>query len=578
MHRLLRALTCGTVLSVAIGVGVPAQASTAAAPPAPTTSDYPLSAVSASGILTPGATDGSTSTAQAREQAAGPQPTAALPGALLSPAALAGIGERFTQAVTSHARGLALALGAPGAGTRAVPSAGGTGGSQAEASAPDLHRKPAGTRTGDGVTIAALSDVVDLPADSPSVIGVLFDDSDVRVEFEVRTKTADGWSDWTHLHATPEGGGAEGGESSGGGSTGTDPYYVTGAQQAQLRILGDGGVPKNARAFLVDPHRLDSDAKAVADNAPTLISPGAEQQGAGESQGSAEPGAGEQRAYQVAPMAARASAVAAKPKAGAKPKPAAKSKAGPVQRPKFASRKNWGASGPKDKPRTADKVKAAVIHHTDGNKDYSPEDVPAILRGIQTFHKEGRGWSDIGYNMLADKYGRLWEGRAGGIDKPVIGAHASEVNNGTFGISVIGDYAKTAPPKKTRDAVAGAVAWKLSLGKVPAQGTTSVEGKKIKTIVGHRDVGDTDCPGDAFYATFDEIRRTAADIQQGKKTTAGAQAGGSAAKKGGAKGPAQGGAKPGAKDGGKDGGKAKAPKMNPGVVPDMNAGVQSAGV
>ncbi|MBE8146124.1 N-acetylmuramoyl-L-alanine amidase [Brevibacterium casei] len=111
---------------------------------------------------------------------------------------------------------------------------------------------------------------------------------------------------------------------------------------------------------------------------------------------------------------------------------------------------------------------------------------------------EGRGWSDIGYNVVADKYGRLWQARDGKLEKAVIGAHVAGHNSGTFGISVLGTYNGSAPPKKTRDAVAAAIAWKFSLNGLTASKST---------LVGHRDLGSTDCPGDAFYAKLGEIRK-----------------------------------------------------------------------
>src|SRR5699024_9834099 len=95
----------------------------------------------------------------------------------------------------------------------------------------------------------------------------------------------------------------------------------------------------------------------------------------------------------------------------------------------------------------AGETTAAIVHHSAGANDYDAEDVPAILRGIHTFHVEGRGWDDVGYNMFADKYGRLWEGRAGSLSKAVVGAHAVGYNTGTFGISVLGRTRRRRRPR-----------------------------------------------------------------------------------------------------------------------------------
>jgi uncharacterized protein with LGFP repeats len=190
-----------------------------------------------------------------------------------------------------------------------------------------------------------------------------------------------------------------------------------------------------------------------------------------------------------------------------------------VEKPTVRSRKDWGAStklGSTDHA-VAKEATVAVVHHSAGANDYDAEDVPAILRGIHTFHVEGRGWDDVGYNMFADKYGRLWEGRAGGLDKAIVGAHAAGYNTGTFGISVLGSYEKKAPPQKTLDAVAGAIAWKLSLSGTSADAKSTVAGERMRTVIGHRDVGQTSCPGAAFYKALGDVRETAVEIQQGER-------------------------------------------------------------
>ena len=120
--------------------------------------------------------------------------------------------------------------------------------------------------------------------------------------------------------------------------------------------------------------------------------------------------------------------------------------------------------------------------------------------------------------MFADKYGRLWEGRAGGLSKAVVGAHAGGYNTGTFGISVLGTFESKAPPQKTLDAVSGAIAWKLSLSGTSADAKTTVAGERMRTVIGHRDVGTTSCPGDAFYSALGDVRSTAVAMQEGERS------------------------------------------------------------
>ncbi len=84
--------------------------------------------------------------------------------------------------------------------------------------------------------------------------------------------------------------------------------------------------------------------------------------------------------------------------------------------------------------------KVAILHHTATTNNYAPQDVPAIIRSIYAFHVEAEDWCDVGYNFLVDRFGRIWEGRYGGIDKPVLGAHAGGFNTNTFGVGMIGTF------------------------------------------------------------------------------------------------------------------------------------------
>ena len=70
----------------------------------------------------------------------------------------------------------------------------------------------------------------------------------------------------------------------------------------------------------------------------------------------------------------------------------------------------------------------AVVHHTAGSNSYTAAQSAAIVRAIELYHVKGNGWNDIGYNFLVDKYGQVFEGRIGGIERNVVGAHAEGFN------------------------------------------------------------------------------------------------------------------------------------------------------
>ena len=201
--------------------------------------------------------------------------------------------------------------------------------------------------------------------------------------------------------------------------------------------------------------------------------------------------------------------------------------AGPGQ-PQIIARSAWagGQAPPRHVPEYGT-VKLAFVHHSDGTNGYAQSQVPAILRGIFDYHVYVRGFWDIAYNFAIDAYGGIWEARAGGIDLPVVGAHAGGYNQESTGIVVLGTFSDIVPSPAAIGALEHALAWKLSLHGVPALGRVTVEVApydafytpfapgahvSLPRIAGHRDGDTTDCPGNAFYARLPSIRPPVAGL------------------------------------------------------------------
>jgi hypothetical protein len=193
--------------------------------------------------------------------------------------------------------------------------------------------------------------------------------------------------------------------------------------------------------------------------------------------------------------------------------------------PPIVPRLAWGADesirrGP---PSYADSVRFAIVHHTAGRNDYTRSEAAAIVRGIELFHVQGNGWNDIGYNFLVDRFGTVYEGRFGGIDRNVVGAHALGFNTGSVGIALLGTYGSTRPSAAALDAIERLIAWRLDLAHVdPTSFLTYISGGSeryasgipvlLNAVSGHRDTGFTECPGDALYARLGEIAGAALQL------------------------------------------------------------------
>ncbi|WP_176731674.1 peptidoglycan recognition protein family protein [Micromonospora rhizosphaerae] len=379
---------------------------------------------------------------------------------------------------------------------------------------------------------------------------------DFKGTISVRTRAVGGgWSDWRPLeidgHFGPETGSAA---TAGKARGGTDPLWVGFSDGVEVRAVTASGrvsdrIPAGLRLELVDPgqpKRRKVAAAGVGQARPERFQPVAEVRAleptptdpaptdttttapAPTETSTTAPAPTETTApppaetTAPAPTTTSAPAPTATTSTSAAPAPAPTS---PVPTPKVVTRAEWKAdeSIVTEPPSYGTTVKAFWVHHTAGTNTYSCADSAAIVRGIEVYHVKSNGWNDIGYNFLVDKCGVVFEGRKGGIDKPVIGAHTYGFNTDTSAIAVLGTYISTGIPAATQDAIAQVAAYKLGqygndpLGKVTL--TSGVDGKyalgqqvTFNRIGGHRDAVATECPGDALYGQLGVIRSKAASV------------------------------------------------------------------
>lgn len=168
-------------------------------------------------------------------------------------------------------------------------------------------------------------------------------------------------------------------------------------------------------------------------------------------------------------------------------------------------------------------VANAVVHHTVNANDYSAASVPQILRSIQAFHQDAEEFDDIGYNFVVDRFGTIWEGRAGGADRPVVGGHVKGFNTGSVGVAALGTFDGAAPSNETLEGIAQVIAWKFAMRNIDPFGQITLisnggdiyaegESVTVNIIDGHRSIGATACPGARLFALLPDIRQRVAAL------------------------------------------------------------------
>lgn len=299
--------------------------------------------------------------------------------------------------------------------------------------------------------------------DQFSLVGVTWspDARKATPTIEVRTRSAGTWSRWSVLDTDADGAPSGAGEAS--SSTyraGTEPTWVGNATGVEVSVFAARGqAPTGLSVDTVDPGTSSSDSSVLT-------------------------GKG-----RVAPS-----------KNGHFP-----------GMPTVITRKEWGADESLGDecwdPKYGTTFKALVVHHTAGSNDYTQDESAAVVRGVYAYHTESRGWCDIGYNFLIDRYGDIFEGRAGGMRKSVRGAHAGDYNVDTTGISLMGNFDLAHPPAAMKAALVNLAAWRLGTAYHGAYGRPYLFDGRFNRISGHRDVMSTSCPGQHIYDWLPTLRQ-----------------------------------------------------------------------
>ena len=333
------------------------------------------------------------------------------------------------------------------------------------------------------------------------------DVADDSITLQVRTQQDGAWSDWSDLTYHDEHGPDPDSVEGQKARPGTDGTVVGDVDQVQVRVeVADGELPADLKLAVVDP----GESVATEEEAPAIDTAELE----------APPSAADQTYAELpveeTPVEEQPVEDTGTDDAAPADDTVALQATTVTPKPMIYSRAQWGAD---EKMRDSSslsyfEVHGGFVHHTVNANDYKRKDVPAIIRSIYAYHVRSRGWSDIGYNYLVDRFGRIWEGRYGGVDRPVVGAHTLNYNSYSFAMSAIGNYETAQPSQATLEAYGALMAWKLSLHGVSAGSTLQRIGtKNFQAINGHRDAASTACPGKYLYAKIPEIRRLAAAAQ-----------------------------------------------------------------
>ncbi|MGW1028111.1 FG-GAP-like repeat-containing protein [Streptomyces sp. NPDC002577] len=428
--------------------------------------------------------------------------------------------------------------------TYAVASPSGSADTDAKSRKPSVHTLKLADKGSGSKGLAKQS------TDRFSAVMLTWSDPDAKLkgtpEVRYRDTESGGWSTWQKLPDDPFSADGKEAEQAGAAARGaTASLWTDDANGIEVRLIkADGSVatgqPSGLDVKLLDPG-TDPKGTATADAQPAAYAAEETTAAATESAGTESATATESATptesapatseEPIAPSESASESASESTSASPTPEPSSTvpaARPSTVVKPPIITQAEWGASTDYDgTPSYGTEIKAAVVHHTgtDSDNTISCADSRARLRTIQQEHFS-RGYYDIGYNFLVDRCGQIFEGRSGGMDLPVVGAHDVGFNTNTVGISYLGNFETAKPTKAALQAIARVVAWKFGMygidptGKVTLtsgspkgqDGNLIEKGTSIELprVFGHRDTNSTACPGANLYSKLATIRTLAA--------------------------------------------------------------------
>lgn len=182
-----------------------------------------------------------------------------------------------------------------------------------------------------------------------------------------------------------------------------------------------------------------------------------------------------------------------------------------VTPPPLITRQEWGAEAFIGSPSTLapNGYNYMTFHHAAGFSATTREEGLAQLKAIQDLHQDIRGWSDIGYQFVIDRGGRVYQGRPfldgsttlEEVPALAMGAHVGGANTGNIGVCLLGCYHPAEGSHCEQQITPEAMDAYVSLFGFLSE-SYDVAPEQIR---GHRDFSSTACPGDNNYALLPQL-------------------------------------------------------------------------